>query len=58
MSMYSLNPEHDFFLVRRAGPQEQAVLQDAHLFEYEELVRRLAAAQAVDRYASVLSTCH
>lgn len=56
MSMYNVNPEHDFFLVRRAGPQEQAVLRDAHLFDYEELVRMLAAAQAVDRCASIFSS--
>lgn len=50
--MYSVNPGYDFFLIRRAGPQEEAVLQMAHLFDVDDLACRLQAAQDADRSAS------
>ena len=51
--MHSPNPAYDFFLIRRAGPQGEAVLQMAHLFDVDDLASRLQAAEDADRCACI-----
>ncbi len=49
--MCNVNPGYDFFLIRRAGPREEAVLQMAHLFDVDDLACRLQVAQDADQSA-------